>query len=244
MKSRDRLIISILVVALVLVVGLALYFYKNPVVNNTAKDGSENLVTDDNNVKNEDFTDFIQLSLKDNETKEVTVNGTNLSFRLENDTVYLNNTKISVSDHDIDAVSNNVIVTNRMILIVKAVGQIGTIYSFYDLDGKEIKFVGDSGQYRELKVEDGKLKVKPFLLYHQWMYGYRIENLLTIKDSTDDCSYSRLKDYPEIVEKHKNDVLNADYYFSLSDNEVSLKYDKVLLTVGELDLNTCVMEAE
>lgn len=221
----------IVVILVILITGVvvALYFYsKNFNDNNT-----------DGVIENVD--DFIQLSLKNNETKYVVVSGKKLSLELKDNVVYLNNKNLYSSDIDIENVPNNITITKEMILIVKTTGQFGNEYSFYDLNGNEIKYVSKPAQFNNLKNEDEKLKVDAFIFENQWMGGYKIGNIMTIND-TADCSGKRLKDYPNIVEEHKNDVLDADYYFYLSGNEVTLKYDKVLLTVGDLDLNTCVME--
>ena len=69
--------------------------------------------------------------------------------------------------------------------------------------------------------------------------GYRIGSLTTEPVDWDDCP-KKLKDYPEIIEEHKDDILSADYYFEYINHELLLKVLKVKLTVGDLEPDTCV----
>ena len=71
---------------------------------------------------------------------------------------------------------------------------------------------------------------------------YIIGNLNTEPEDSKNCS-KKLSDYPSVIEEHKNDILEADYYFEFSNNELSLKIDKVLLTAEEFakkNPNICV----
>ncbi len=223
-NNKKALIIAIAGVLIIIGIIVALYFYNKSF-----------------NDKNSNSTDFIQLSLVNNEVKEVVIDGKKISLELKDNAVYLNGKNIYSNDIGIENVPNNITITKEMILIVKPGGQFGNNYAFYDLNGKEINYVGKDAQFNNLKFEDGKLKVNAFITENHWMGGYRIGNIMTI-DDTENCSGKRLKDYPSAIEEHKNDVLDADYYFNLSGNEVSLKYDTVLLTVGDLDLNTCILQ--
>lgn len=235
-QGKGKNVVIVILVTLVLVVTALCTL----VIMNDIKSRSNEV--DSTEKESDSFTDLVSLSLKDNESKSVNFNGKKISLKLKNDIVYLNDKKIYSDNSSIDNMSNNIIVTNRMILVSKPAGQYGREYMFYDLNGNTINYFGKKAQYNDLKVENGKLKVVPFIFDSQWMSGYRIGNLLTIEGDVDNCSGKMLKDYPNIIEEHKNDVLKADYYFYLSGNELTLKYDKILLTVGDLDKNTCVIE--
>ena len=233
-KKNNGLLIPFILVLVVAILGVVgtIYFYNKSLNSNEVTENNTSVKKGTTSA----FTDLIELSLSNDENIDVTVGGKLLSFKIDNNFVYLNGKKIK----ELQDETKYITVTNRMILLINNAGQFGYNYSFYDLEGNAIKFTGGDTQYYDLRVEDGKLKVNAFIPEKHWMDGYIIGNLLTEPDDTS-CS-KRLKDYPKIVDEHKNDVLSADYYLDLVGNELSLKVEKVNLTVADLDPNTCVSE--
>lgn len=249
-SSNGGLIIAFILVCLVAVLGIigTIYFYnKNlddnvedkPGVedNNNNDNNNDNNNNDDNNAISESlkFTSLEEYELSSNDEKEVTINNKTLKFKTINDQLYFNDKKIEAS-------YTKIYVTNLVVLFIKNYGQWGAVYSVYDLDGNDVTYsIDNSYQFVGLRIEDDKLRADVYNEKVIWMEGYRIGNLITGSEPWVDCT-KRLKDYPDVVEEHKDDILEADYYFEYSNHELSLKVLKVKLTVGDLELDTCVSE--
>ena len=201
-------------------------------VNNTNSDDSNKSI---NNQNNNSFTELFKYNLQEIKEVNVTVNSKELIFRNDNGSIYFNG-KI------INNATPIIYVTNNIILFESEPSQVGSNYLVYDLDGNEIKKTfKEQSQFYGLKVKNGKLYVSVFN-ENKWMEGYIIGNLNTEPEDSKNCS-KKLSDYPSVIEEHKNDILEADYYFEFSNNELSLKIDKVLLTVEEFaekNPNVCV----
>lgn len=237
-NSNIGLIIAFILVFLVAVLGIigTIYFYNKSLDDNVEdKPGVE----DNNNVNDESlkFTFLEEYVLTGNDSKDVIVGNKTLKFKTINNQLYFNDKKI-----DFEFPINQFYVTNLIVLFSPGAGQFGEEFIVYDLDGNKITNFDRRYQFRDLKIsDDGKLLVNVFDYNTQWMEGYRIENLTTEPEGWGDCT-KKLKDYPEIIEEHKDDILEADYYFEYANHELLLKVLKVKLTVGDLELDTCVSE--
>lgn len=237
-NSNIGLIIAFILVFLVAVLGIigTIYFYNKSLDDNVEdKPGVE----DNNNVNDESlkFTFLEEYVLTGNDSKDVIVGNKTLKFKTINNQLYFNEKKI-----DFEFSINRFYVTNLIVLFPPGAGQFGEEFIVYDLDGNKITNFDRRYQFRDLKIsDDGKLLVNVFDYNTQWMEGYRIENLTTEPEGWGDCT-KKLKDYPEIIEEHKDDILEADYYFEYANHELLLKVLKVKLTVGDLELDTCVSE--
>ena len=126
-----------------------------------------------------------------------------------------------------------------------SLGQVGDIFLAYDLNGNQINLNENikGGCYGVPEIENDRLYIETDTCNHLPWVGYKFGNL----ETTDACPKS-IKDYPDVVEKYKNQVLEYATYLDLSNNELSLKKDndKVLLTVGDLvrqNPNLCVKES-
>lgn len=234
-KNNSGLIITFILVCLIAVLGIigTIYFYNKSLDNNVEDRPS----SEDNNNNNESskFTFLDEYGLSSNDEKEVTVNNKTLKFKTINGQLYFNNKKIETS-------YTKIYVTNLVVLVIKGYGQWGAVYSVYDLDGNDVTYsIEDSYQFVGLRIEDGKLRADVYNTKNIWMEGHYIGNLQTGSEPWVDCT-KKLKDYPEIIEEHKDDILEADYYFEYANHELSLKVLKVKLTVGDLNPDTCVSE--
>ena len=237
-NSNIWLIMAFILVFLVAVLGIigTIYFY-NKSLDNNVEDKTN--VEDNNNVNDESlkFTLLEEYVLTENDSKDVIVGNKTLKFKTINNQLYFNDKKI-----DFEFPINQFYVTNLIVLFSPGAGQFGEEFIVYDLDGNKITNFDRRYQFRDLKIsDDGKLLVNVFDINTQWMEGYRIGNLTTEPEGWGDCT-KKLKDYPEIIEEHKDDILSADYYFEYSNHELLLKVLKVKLTVGDLELDTCVYE--
>ena len=224
-----RILICILCLLVLFISGCSF----NINLNNNNLDDPNKLASNHNG---NSFTELLKYNLEDIKEVNLIVNSKELIFKNENGNIYFNGKIINNS-------TPIIYVTNNIVLFESEPSQVGSNYLVYDLDGNKIKKTfGEKSQFHDLKVKNGKLYVSVFDFDTKWMEGYIIGNLNTESEDSKDCN-KRLSEYPSVIEEHKNDILEAEYYFEFSNNELSLKVDKVLLTVEEFakkNPNICV----
>ena len=241
-KNNKGLIIGLIIILIISLIAILYFMFKmvyKEQNNNISTERNSNETNTDEEKNNESavFTELTKYTLEEGEEKEVTVADKKITLKKENNKFYLN-------DKELYAETSVIYVTNQVILCSPSEGQFGAIYYAYDLNGNKIDIESEDAQFSNLRIESGKLMVDAFILKTHWMEGYRIENLRTVPEGMGDCS-KKLSDYPEIIAEHKNEILDADYYFDYIDNKLVLKELQVKLTVEELAKdasNVCVEE--
>lgn len=228
-KSNIGLIISFVILLVVAILGVGgTFYFRNQILDkeNTSNDNLENnnTVLDDDSSSN--FTFLTVLSGYDEEV--VYVGDKKLEFSV-------NDGQLVFNDKIIEESVGDIYVTNLVVLITKNRGISGYVYSAYDLDGNKVTYsIPENFQFLNLRIEDGKLTADVTDINTVWLEGYNIGNLIVSgRGGPLDCEKT-LSDYPEIVEEHKDDILDAKYHFEYANNELSLKIDEVILTVGQL----------
>ena len=238
-KNNKGIIVGIIRFLVLCLIAIIYFIFKNVYVgpNNTPSELNETETNDTSEEKQVEFTELTKYTLEEGEEKEITVADKKITLKKENNKYYLNNKELY-------AETSVIYVTNQVILCSPSEGQFGAIYYAYDLNGNKIDIESEDAQFSNLRIESGKLMVDAFIMKTHWMEGYRIGNLRTVPEGMGDCS-KKLSDYPEIIEEHKNEILDADYYFDYVDNKLILKELQVKLTVEELAKdasNVCVEE--
>lgn len=241
-KDNKGLLVGIIIFLIICLVAIFYFMFKMTYVEN--KDNTNNNTSEseqkETTNQEEGFTELTKYELQEGEEKEITIKNKTIKLKRKDDKYYINDKEVESNIPIIKAY-----VTNKIILFEKGPGQFGATYIVYDLDGNKIDIEAEEAQYNNLRCENGKLMVDAFIFKTHWTEGYRIGNLLTEPEGMGKCS-KKLSDYPNIIEEHKEDVLEANYYFDYTNNKLILKVDEVKLTVAELAKDAskiCVSES-
>ena len=233
-KNNKGLKIGIIIFLLVCLIGIFYFMYKMIYIedNTSSNNNEDNKTEQKENDESVAFTELAKYTFNEGEEKNIAVDGKTIKIKRQNNKYYINEKELELNAEIIASIN----VTNNIILFEIVPGQFGTTYFVYDLSGNKVEADIEGAQYNNLKLKNGKLCVDAFVFKTHWMDGYQIGSLMVVPNGSGDCS-KKLSDYPEIIEEYKDEVLEGDYYFEYLNNKLTLKVEKIKLTVAELAKN-------
>lgn len=225
-KNNKGLIIG-LIIFLIMCLILVFYFMFKMVYKEPSTNLNEASNTETNNNDSVVFTELTKYELKDGEEKEVTIDGKKVNIKRNDNKYNLNDKEIG---HEY---TNSIYVTNKCIITSNSGGQFeGNFYEFYQFDGTEIEIVNNNGiLFKELSLENGKLIADGEV--GQYLFDFiSLGNLSTTPCITG--NEKKLSEYPEVIDKYKDEITKATYEFVLKNNKIELNVEKVISTLNRI----------
>ncbi len=230
-KNNKGLIIG-LIIFLIICLILVFYFmfkmvYKEPSNNNSSE--TSNTETNSNEENNSVvFTELAKYTLLEGEEKEIIVEGKKIKIKRKDNKCYLN-------DMEIEKIKNiyeyEIYVIENLIVFPYFGGQSGDKYQIYNQDVEKIK-INDKGgpdaQYNNIRLKNNRIFVDIGSFgdcYDACPFSESLDTLCLNE------KYKDIKEYPEKLDEHKNEVISKTYEIKYNGNEITIEKAEDINTI-------------
>lgn len=229
-KNNKGLKVVIIIFLIICLIGILYFMFKMTYVGDKKKE--ENQMEDITEPTTGNINELTAISLIEGEEIKETIGGKEFTFKGENKKYYLNNKEVETKGE----VSSKYIIyfTNNLIIFPYNVGQFGDKFIIYNLN-EELVDIDDKGgqeaQYLEIRFKDYRLLVDAGTPVVEPCSNEAQCFFERIDTKCEDEKNKYISEYPEEIEKHKNDKLNTTTY------EIKYNNNQVVIEKAE-DIDT------
>lgn len=236
-KDNKGLKVGIIIFLIICLIGILYFMFKMTYV------GDKNTPEENNNAETTEtnergFTKLTKYELQEGEEKEITINNKTIKLKRKDNKYYMNDKEIENS--------MGFYVTNKLIFSYNT-GQNGEQYKIYNLDGDNLYNTKENEYFWNLRIEDNKLLVDGAdTTNYNLEYGTLHIDSIIIEpcELVENGKGKSIKNYNEILEKHKDEVLEGKYDITLNNNDVKFNLVEAQVKVEKYigDEGFCVIE--
>ena len=239
-KDNKGLLVGIIIFLIICLVAIFYFIFKMTYVEN--KDNTNNNTSEseqkETTNQEEGFTELTKYELQEGEEKEITIKNKTIKLKRKDDKYYINDKEIENT--------MGFYVTNKLIFSYNT-GQNGEQYKIYNLDGDNLYNTKENEYFWKLRIEDNKLLVDGAdTTNYNLEYGTLHIDSIIIEpcELVENGKGKSIKNYNEILEKHKDEVLEGKYDITLNNNDVKFNLVEAQVKVEKYigDEGFCVIE--
>lgn len=238
-KDNKGLKIAIIIFLIICLIGILYFMFKMTYVGDKKEEENTNQdIIEPTDQTQGEFTELAKYELQEGKEKEITINNKTIKLKRKDNKYYMNDKEIENS--------MGFYVTNKLIFSYNT-GQNGEQYKIYNLDGDNLYNTKENEYFWKLRIEDNKLLVDGAdTTNYNLEYGTLHIDSIIIEpcELVENGKGKSIKNYNEILEKHKDEVLEGKYDITLNNNDVKFNLVEAQVKVEKYigDEGFCVIE--